>query len=85
MIECMLLSLEHPEMPNKKPLFHLHVQGKEDWSWADIEPNWKFSDAGKFGPSPVSAYMKLQAKIKFLEEKLDESKLEIVRLAANQR
>ena len=43
-IEEVLLSLDHPEMPKNKPDFHLHVKGKEDWSWADIEPNWHFEN-----------------------------------------
>lgn len=41
-IEELLLSLDHPEMPKEKPKFSLHVDGKESWSWADIEPNWTF-------------------------------------------
>ena len=40
-IEKLLLNLNHPEMPKEKPTFRLHVDGKESWSWADIEPNWK--------------------------------------------
>lgn len=43
-IERILLDLNHPEMPKEKPLFHLHVKGKESWSWADIEPNWKYEN-----------------------------------------
>jgi len=42
-IEKLLLSLKHPEMPTEKPVFHLHVGGKESWSWADIKPNWTFT------------------------------------------
>ena len=41
-VERILLALNHPEMPKEKPIFHLHVKGKESWSWADIEPNWTF-------------------------------------------
>jgi hypothetical protein len=41
-IEKLLLSFNHPEMPTEKPSFKLHIDGKERWSWADIEPNWKF-------------------------------------------
>jgi hypothetical protein len=41
-IEELLLSLEHPEMPKEKPLFTLRVEGKEDWSWAEIKPNHTF-------------------------------------------
>ena len=39
-IEKLLLELNHPEMPKEKPMFSLHVNGKEQWSWADINPNW---------------------------------------------
>ena len=39
-VEKLLLSFNHPEMPKEKPMFALHVNGKEDWSWADITPNW---------------------------------------------
>ncbi len=41
-VEKLLLSFDHPEMPTEKVEFSLHVNGKEDWSWADIEPNWHF-------------------------------------------
>ncbi len=42
-IEKLLLSLNHPEMPKKNPDFTFHVKGiDEDFSWADIQPNWKF-------------------------------------------
>lgn len=43
-IEELLLSYKHPEMPTEKPRFHLRVDGKEGWSWADIEPNWTFNE-----------------------------------------
>jgi len=43
-VEDILLSYNHPEMPSEKPQFHLHVLGKENWSWADIEPNWHFEN-----------------------------------------
>ncbi len=51
-IEKLLLDLKHPEMPKEKPMFFLKVTGKEDWSWADIEPNWKFGidNAPKVNP-----------------------------------
>ena len=41
-VEYILLELRHPEMPDEKPNFLLHVDGKESWSWADIKPNWHF-------------------------------------------
>ncbi len=46
-IEELLLELRHPEMPTERPKFKLHIDGKESWSWADIEPNWTFDGTGK--------------------------------------
>lgn len=43
-VEELLLSIEHPEMPKERPKFHLFVGGKEDWSYAEIDPNWVFDD-----------------------------------------
>lgn len=43
-VERLLLSLHHPEMPLQKPTFSLHVDGKEAWSWAVIKPNWMFDE-----------------------------------------
>ena len=43
-IEELLLSLGHPEMPKDRPSFLLNVSGKESWSYAEIEPNWKFEN-----------------------------------------
>lgn len=43
-VEEILLSYDHPEMPKEKPIFELHVNGKEDWSWANIKPNHLFED-----------------------------------------
>jgi hypothetical protein len=51
-VEKLLLSLNHPEMPTERPKFHLHVDGKADWSWADIEPNWTFGEAKQPGVNP---------------------------------
>lgn len=44
-IEKLLLGLNHPEMPKEKPVFTLHVDGAQSWSWADIIPNWKVTKA----------------------------------------
>ena len=51
-VEDILLSYNHPEMPTEKPSFHLHVDGKERWSWADIGANWVFDDDNKPGVNP---------------------------------
>lgn len=46
-IEKILLDIDHPEMPKEKPVFIVHVEGKDpSWSWANIKPNWIFN-AGK--------------------------------------
>jgi len=51
-IEKLLLSLDHPEMPKKEPVFKLRVEGKELWSWAEIEPNWKYDAANSPSINP---------------------------------
>ena len=38
-IEDVIRSINHPEMDNERIRFHLHVEGKESWSWADITEN----------------------------------------------
>ena len=43
-VESLLLSFNHPEMPKERVRFKLHIDGKEAWSWADIEPNWKYEN-----------------------------------------
>lgn len=53
-VEKVLLDLHHPEMPLEKPKFHLHVDGTESWSWADIEPNWTYDENNKPGVNPFN-------------------------------
>ena len=43
--EKLILSFNHPEMPKTFPVFKLRIEGKESWSWAEIDPNWRFSAA----------------------------------------
>ena len=43
-IEDILLELNHPEMPKEKPEFQLTVDGKSEWSWAIIHPNWQVDE-----------------------------------------
>ena len=38
-IENVLKEINHPEINNQKPCFHLAVVGKEPWSFAEIHPN----------------------------------------------
>lgn len=54
-VEKVILDLKHPEMPGEKPKFHLHIDGKEGWSFADIKPNWIFDDGHeKAGINPFN-------------------------------
>ena len=46
-VEKVLLEINHPEMPKEKPKFKLHIDGKESWSYADIEPNWVYDEDKK--------------------------------------
>lgn len=46
-VEQVLLSFNHPEMPNEKPKFTLHVEGAEAWSFANINPSWKFDEQAR--------------------------------------
>lgn len=36
----------HPELPEGEIQFHLHVDGAESWSWADIRNNGSVIDPG---------------------------------------
>ena len=38
-VQKILKSTNHVELPDGEIKFHLHVYGKEDWSWADIKNN----------------------------------------------
>lgn len=60
-IEKLLLSFNHPEMPNEKPMFRLGVLGKESWSWAQIDPNWTFNDNNK---PEINPFNEMMAKMK---------------------
>jgi len=51
-IEKLLLSFNHPEMPKEKPDFTICITGKEEWSWAEIRPNWTFNEANPPGVNP---------------------------------
>jgi hypothetical protein len=38
-IQRLLRETGHPELPAGEINFHLHVDGAENWSWADIKNN----------------------------------------------
>jgi hypothetical protein len=38
-VQKILRKTNHPELPEDEIKFHLHVDGKESWSWADIKNN----------------------------------------------
>ena len=38
-VQKILRDTAHPELPDGEIQFHLHVNGAEAWSWADIKNN----------------------------------------------
>jgi len=38
-VQEILQKTNHPELPKGEIQFHLHVDGAESWSWADIQNN----------------------------------------------
>lgn len=38
-VQQILAETNHPELPKGEISFHLHVEGAESWSWADIKNN----------------------------------------------
>ena len=38
-VQAILRRTKHPELPPGEISFHLHVDGAESWSWADIKNN----------------------------------------------
>ena len=38
-VQQLLRATDHPELPTGEIQFHLHVDGAEAWSWADIRNN----------------------------------------------
>ena len=40
-VQAILQETHHPELPNGEVYFILHIDGAEDWSWANIENNSK--------------------------------------------
>lgn len=59
-IEKTLMELDHPEMPKEKPDFKIHINGKESWSWADIEPNWKYD---KDNPPSINPFNEISKQL----------------------
>ena len=45
-IQLILRETNHPELPEGEINFHLHVEGAEGWSWADIRNNAREQNPG---------------------------------------
>jgi hypothetical protein len=45
-VQRILRATNHPELPTGEIQFHLHVDGAESWSWADIKNNGAVQQAG---------------------------------------
>jgi hypothetical protein len=43
-VQKILRDTNHPELPSGEIQFHLHVDGAESWSWADIKNNGSVSN-----------------------------------------
>lgn len=70
-IEKTLLKLKHSEMPTERPVFKLHVEGAEDWSWADIVPNWRY------GRIEMKSFI-FRTEVKIVAESEDDAQMEII-------
>lgn len=44
-VQTILKDINHPELPDGEISFHLHVDGAEGWSWADIQNNGSVQNA----------------------------------------
>lgn len=55
-IQLMLRGTNHPELPPGEITFHLHVDGAESWSWADIRNN------GAIDKPTINPWNELQAE-----------------------
>lgn len=45
-IQKMLRDTNHPELPEGEIEFKIHIDGAENWSWADIENNGAVTNPG---------------------------------------
>jgi hypothetical protein len=54
-VQRILRETNHPELPTGEIQFHLHVDGAESWSWADIRNNGAVKNPG------VNPWNELQA------------------------
>lgn len=45
-VQAILRETKHPELPAGEISFHLHVDGAESWSWADIKNNGSVTNPG---------------------------------------
>lgn len=45
-VQKILRETNHPELPEGEIQFHLHVDGAESWSWADIKNNGAVTNPG---------------------------------------
>lgn len=45
-VQDILRDTEHPELPDTEIQFQLHIDGAENWSWADIKNNGSVVDPG---------------------------------------
>lgn len=56
-VQKILRATGHPELPTGEIKFQLHVEGAEDWSWADIRDN------GSITKPDVNPWNEAQARL----------------------
>jgi hypothetical protein len=45
-IQVILRETNHPELSSEEISFHIHIDGAENWSWADIRNNGSVVNPG---------------------------------------
>jgi len=61
-VQAILKETNHPELPKGEINFHLHVDGAESWSWADIRNNGAVTNPG------ISIHNELQDSTKRIKD-----------------
>lgn len=72
LVQQILRDTNHPELPAAEIQFHLHVDGAESWSWADIRNNgavknpgvnpWNEAQARRAAPARVHGRVRQQGR-----------------------
>lgn len=61
-VQAILRDIGHPELPDGEISFHLHVDGAESWSWADIHNNGSVVNPG------INPWNEMQDSVKRVDD-----------------